>query len=345
MALRSIRNALAIPFQGIGEAGRDLAAGSRIILTALTRGAIYAIRYGWRAATGTSYTTDSDATGDASEGDSQASESTPNLTKGKTPKGKKSTKKRSAPSAGDRLETIGLGCLTAAIALAVAGGTAATAISIAWPHIAPHMPLILIGLALAWFITAQFVAPARDDHPAPGEESPAATGHATHDDHENEADTGEQPNPTNLTHRISRHVIAAVADAEGAGLKGVHINQLVKTLSDEGEGIHNFPDVTSLREVLEACGFPTDRNVKIRGAGPTWGVRVDALTHALGAPLRDALTLLDQPPTHTPQPTPDQPHPEDPTNTPHPTPATTTEPTPPQRHLTAVPNHSPETAA
>ncbi|MFJ4787593.1 hypothetical protein [Streptomyces sp. NPDC088794] len=99
-------------------------------------------------------------------------------------------------------------------------------------------------------------------------------------------------------HWLWRLVAVQVAAAVGHGRKGVHL----RTLLNE-PGIPDAWDVTTLREHCERLGIPV-KAIRIRGSGtrgPTHGVHVDDLTAALGMPLDDAITALNDRLTPHPQ--------------------------------------------
>ncbi|MEU6513654.1 hypothetical protein [Streptomyces sp. NPDC046978] len=90
--------------------------------------------------------------------------------------------------------------------------------------------------------------------------------------------------------RWFRHlVISRVAEAVARGRKGIHLRSLLQE-----PGIPESWDVTIVRQHCERVGIP-HRPMTIRGegTGPTHGVHVDDLTHALGMPIEQALARYD----------------------------------------------------
>lgn len=111
-----------------------------------------------------------------------------------------------------------------------------------------------------------------------------------------EKSAGEEehtPSPEETADRIARTVIKAVADAEARGYRGIHVAELLGILT--AEELPDFREVNPLRKWLEESHFPVSRNLKVGGKGPTWGVRADALSGALGMPLNEALETLSAP--------------------------------------------------
>lgn len=207
---------------------------------------------------------------------------------------------------GDRADSIGTAVLAGVVIVAVAGTVAGPLMRL----LRPYGPLIGGMAPVLWMVAALIAAPRVETHPTPN-------------DHEKPGEQPTDPDPQHATRAIIHAVIAAATTAHAHGYKGIHIAELLDRLRTRG--LTQTNNVGLLRDWLEEAGIPVRRTLNIRGKGNTYGIHVDDLTAALGRPLTEALTALEQPPTETPVEAGRQPT--------------------PGRHLTPVPDPSPEAAA
>ncbi|MFI6277919.1 hypothetical protein [Streptomyces sp. NPDC050988] len=333
--MKALLKEVSVPFKGVRQAPRllllPLLTGSRLIASFLLRGLGRVLKLGWSAAMNLDTPPAQSAPTATGQDGGPASESGPSTTE--------VGKKAARAASDDTIERVGLGCLIILFAVAVIAGLIWLFMWLAWPYIAPFVPIGSAVLAVVWIIAAWMIAP-------PVQES------TTQNDHEKPA--GEQYQETEqerFTRGLVRFIVAAVRDAAPEHM-GVHIAELLDRLQKEAHGFDNWEQL-QLREWCTAAGIPVSRNVRAKGKGPTWGVRADELQEAFGTSLDEAVETLSRPatapPSEGPSATPDQPEENSPAT---PLPAPPTEgpvpaghSTPAQAHLQAVSDPSPEATA
>ncbi|MGW3389547.1 hypothetical protein [Streptomyces cinereoruber] len=180
----------------------------------------------------------------------------------------------------------------------ILGGLGA-AIAVLAPRLAPYGTLIAYGLLAVWLISAGIV----------GSRAPLPWGTpASRNDHEKSAgeetrEAKSSEDPADVQARAERDlcivILQAVHDAHKKKRKGIHIADLLDQLREDYTGFDDW-DVTRLRKWCDGAGLPTNRNVKVNGSNPTWGIRYDELTTTLRMPIPEAIAAL----RNTPLPRP-----------------------------------------
>ncbi|WP_086860362.1 hypothetical protein, partial [Streptomyces milbemycinicus] len=186
-------------------------------------------------------------------------------------------------SAGD---SCAIGFLALFILLAVLGLLGVLAWFFVVPYAAPYMPVVVVVVAAGWVVvafTAVFAATPRLETPTPN-------------DHEKSA--GEKDRGADAVRTVVAFTVEAVAMAEGEGLQGVHIADLLDRLKAKNWGFQGW-DVPRLRKWCQAAGFPVTKT-KVGTASPTWGIRADQLIAVVEMPLLDYLGTLDRTPLRAP---------------------------------------------
>ncbi|MFG2225372.1 hypothetical protein [Streptomyces sp. NPDC048644] len=227
------------------------------------------------------------------------------VTEGDAKKEKKSTTPPpvAAPSGMDRLERVGILALAAIVALAPLGALARAVRAMLAPYSA-HVPYGLSALACLWIIVAATVAPPKDDEATEGDTSGVdleksagerCEGCGTLLENDHGKSMGERHEEGDArAHAAERWltqlIITSVTDATRAGRRGIHL----ATILENTPGL--TWDVTTLRHHLDRLQLPYRRTLQIRGVGNTYGIHVDDLTTALGMPLYDALSALQDTP-------------------------------------------------
>ncbi|MFB6984416.1 hypothetical protein [Streptomyces sp. NPDC056304] len=326
---------MGIPFRGSRQAPRlllvPLVTGSHLIASFLLRKVALVVKLGWTAAMNLDATP---AKGqESAPGDDGAAAAGPVMST--TRSGKKATK----AAAGDEIERLGVGCLIILAAVAALAGIGWLFMWLAWPYIAPFAPVGAAVLTVLWVIAAWMIAP-------PLQES------TTRNDHEKSAgEQGKESDQDRVARGLARFIVVAVRDA-AAEHKGVHIAELLERLQTEQRGFDTW-DQPKLRAWCTAAGIPVSKNVRAKGKGPTWGVRVDELQEAFGTSLDEALETLARPvtpassraPAATPHPAVEISPAAPLTTSPAEGPVPAGDSAPAQPHLQAGPDPSPEAAA
>ncbi|MFJ6941172.1 hypothetical protein [Streptomyces sp. NPDC101132] len=170
------------------------------------------------------------------------------------------------------LESLGL----AAFGGLLASGAAGTAGTLLWPYVqqlGPYQGVLLTVGGMGWAVAAWTLAPAaaEDDgqEPEAGEQQPDAE------------DTAPAPDRGTA---LLLHVVGALAEAEGAGRAGLHLDVVLASAVAAGL-LAEGTEQGEFRAWVEGCGLPTADKVGMRINGrPTTrvGLRIDAATAALG---------------------------------------------------------------
>ncbi|MET9603138.1 hypothetical protein [Streptomyces sp. NPDC006459] len=194
-----------------------------------------------------------------------------------------------------------------AAASVVGFGVVGTAFSVTLPRLLAVVPegigpYVAAAAAVGWAAAAVAVAP-----PLPTDGD---------DDQEQPEDAEDAESAEPVLDRgtgLLLHVVGALAEAEGAGRAGVHLDAVL----DSAAAARLIPDATEVKELrtwVEGCGLPVEPKLGMRIEGkPTTrvGLRVDAATSVLGmapaallaARSRAALQAPGEPPagaTNTP---------------------------------------------
>lgn len=339
--MKPLLKEVSIPFRGSKQAPRllllPLVTGSHIIASFLLRKAALIVKLGWTAAMNL------DAPTASREHPAKDHESVPGgdgpAAAAPVTSTTKSGKKETKASAEDEIERLGLGCLIILAVVTVLAGIGWLFMWLAWPYIAPFAPVGATVFAVVWVIAAWMIAPPLQES-TPQNDLEKSTG-----EEEQESDQDR------FVRGLVRFVVAAVRDA-AAEHPGVHIAELHERLQSEARGFDTW-DQRKLREWCTAVGIPVSKNVRAKGKGPTWGVRVDELREAFGTSLDEALETLARPvvpaPSRGPAATPRPAEGSSPTSPLVAPPAEEPVPaghgTPAQPHLQAVPSPSPEAVA
>ncbi|WP_053725234.1 hypothetical protein [Streptomyces sp. WM6378] len=337
--MKELLREISIPFQDGRQAPRllllPLLTGSRLIASFLLRRVGRVVKLGWTAAMNLDAPPAKTAPAEQKQGDESAGDGSAG-TPG--PSTVKVSKKAARVATDDAIERVGLGCLIILFAGVVVAGLIWLFMWLAWPYIAPYVPMGGAVLGVVWVIAAWMIAP-------PLQET------TTQNDHEKSTGEHTQESDQDLARRLVRFIVAAVLDAAPKHM-GVHIAELLERLQTEAKGFGDW-DQAQLREWCTAAGIPVSKNVRAKGKGPTWGVRADELQAAFGTSLEEALKALTRPvlptPSEGPPATPVQAEeggPAAPLTAP---PAEAPVPagliTPVQPHLQAVPDPSPGAVA
>jgi hypothetical protein len=280
--MKALLKEISIPFQGGRQTPRllllPLLTGSRLIASFLLRRVARVVKLGWTAAMNLDAPPAKAAPAAPEQGgepadDGSASRSGPSTTK--------VSKKTARASSDDAIERVGLGCLIILFAAVVIAGVIWLFMWLAWPYIAPFMPISGAVLGVVWVIAAWMIAP-------PPQET------TTQNDHEKSAgEQSQESDQDRLTRRLARFIVAAVREAAPEHM-GVHIAELLERLQKEARGFDDWEQL-QLREWCTAVGIPVSRNVRAKGKGPTWGVRADELQEAFGTSLDEAIEALSRP--------------------------------------------------
>ncbi|MET7487628.1 hypothetical protein [Streptomyces sp. NPDC005538] len=281
--LASVWEAIRTPFDGFGTLLKTLLRGSLIIGYLALRLVVVGVVDAWQALTRPPATSRPAPSGDGSQGGPAAS-------------GTGATEQDSA----DRRQDL---FVSAVMAFVVGAGVIFSAlggaVAFLFPLLAPHSTLITYGLLATWLSSAGIV----------GSRVPLPWGPPTpQNDHEKSA--GEKPqeagpavDPADVRARAERElcivILQAVQDAHEKKRKGVHIADLLDQLREEYTGFDEW-DITRLRKWCDGAGLPTNRSVKVNGSNPTWGIRHDELTTALGMRIPEAISALRNAPLPRP---------------------------------------------
>lgn len=186
-----------------------------------------------------------------------------------------------------------LGFLAAASVVGL--GVVGTAFSVTVPRLLAVVPegigpYVAAAAVVGWTVAALAVAP-----PAPAEAD---------DDQEQpedaEAAEDAEPVPDRGT-ALLLHVVGALAEAEGAGRAGVHLDVVLDSAAAAGL-LPKGTEVSELRTWVEGCGLPVEPKLGMRIEGkPTTrvGLRVDAATTALGMTPAALLVARSKAPVQT----------------------------------------------
>ncbi|WP_405759492.1 hypothetical protein OG234_13415 [Streptomyces sp. NBC_01420] len=130
------------------------------------------------------------------------------------------------------------------------------------------------------------------------------------------------------------HVVEAVATAQTAGRAGIHLDTILDSALTAGL-LPEGTDQPTFRRWVEACGLPTEDKIGMRIAGKPVtrvGLRISAVTEALGVPPAELLRARSQTPPPGASTTPGRPAgeevPEAPAQTPVQAPAASPSPAP-----------------
>ncbi|MFI1452129.1 hypothetical protein [Streptomyces virginiae] len=152
-----------------------------------------------------------------------------------------------------------------------------------WPVVGGWVPTVLTTAPAVWVVAA-LIAGQQGDH------DPGAEGDDQGQPQDAEADRGTA---------LLLHVVGALAEAEGNGRAGVHLDVVLDSvpagLLPEGTEVGEF------RKWVESCGLPTkELGMRINKKSVTRvGVRVDAATTALGMSPAALLAGRSQAPVQT----------------------------------------------
>ncbi|MFI1154992.1 hypothetical protein [Streptomyces sp. NPDC020817] len=198
-------------------------------------------------------------------------------------------------------ESLGL----AAFGGLLASGAAGTAGTLLWPYVqqlGPYQGVLVTAGGLGWAVAAWMLAPA----PAPataeddGQEPDAEAQQVEVED----AEAGEAaPDPGTA---LLLHVVGALAEAEAARRAGVHLDVVLDSATAAGL-LPAGKEVSDLRTWVEGCGLPVEPKLGMRIEGKPVtraGLRVDAVTTALGMTPAALLAARSQAPVQTPGETP-----------------------------------------
>ncbi|MFJ6501663.1 hypothetical protein [Streptomyces virginiae] len=193
-------------------------------------------------------------------------------------------------------ESLGL----AAFGGLLASGAAGTAGTLLWPYVqqlGPYQGALATAGILGWMTAAWMLAPAA---------APAEDGQEPDDQEQpQDAEDAEAAEPVlDRGTALLLHVVGALAEAEGNGRAGVHLDVVLDSvpagLLPEGTEVGEF------RKWVESCGLPTkELGMRINKKSVTRvGVRVDAATAALGMSPAALLAARSQAPVQNPGETP-----------------------------------------
>ncbi|MFE1545838.1 hypothetical protein ACFW61_36020 [Streptomyces microflavus] len=173
----------------------------------------------------------------------------------------------------------------------LAAGALATVAALAAPHLAvlaDWRPMILTAGGLGWSIAAWAVAPP----PKPKEQKADADVVVQEEPEEEAEGDPEEARGTALLW----HVITALSDAESVGRAGLHLDVVLASAIETGL-LPETTEAAEWRAWVESCGIPVEDKVgyRIEGKPVTRvGVRLDAVTTALGMTPTALLTARSQ---------------------------------------------------
>ncbi|MFF6896097.1 hypothetical protein ACFY8Z_36515 [Streptomyces microflavus] len=174
----------------------------------------------------------------------------------------------------------------------LAAGALATLAALAAPHLAvlaDWRPMILTAGGLGWSIAAWAVAP-----PPKPKEQKADADVVVQEEPEEEAAEGDPEEARGTA--LLWHVITALSDAESVGRAGLHLDVVLASAIETGL-LPETTEAAEWRAWVESCGIPVEDKVgyRIEGKPVTRvGVRLDAVTTALGMTPTALLTARSQ---------------------------------------------------
>ncbi|WP_330321643.1 hypothetical protein OG927_35870 (plasmid) [Streptomyces clavifer] len=176
----------------------------------------------------------------------------------------------------------------------LAAGAFATLAALAVPYLtvlADWRPMILTVGGLGWSVAAWAVAP-----PPKAPEQKADPEDDVVQDEAEESAEGEPEEPAGTL--LLWHLITALSGAESVGRAGLHLDVVLASAVEKGL-LPATTEAAEWRAWVEACGIPVEDKVgyRIEGKPVTRvGVRIDAVTAALGMTPTALLTARSQTP-------------------------------------------------
>ncbi|MCJ0875229.1 hypothetical protein [Streptomyces sp. AP-93] len=158
-----------------------------------------------------------------------------------------------------------------------------------WPVVGGWVPTVLTTVPAVWVVVALVAG-------QQGEDDPGAEGDGDQEQPQ-DAETAEADRGTALL----LHVVGALAEAEGAGRAGVHLDVVLDSAAAAGL-LPQGTELSVLRTWVEGCGLPVEPKLGMRIEGKPVtrvGLRVDAATTALGMAPAALLAARSQAPVQT----------------------------------------------
>ncbi|MEU6299786.1 hypothetical protein [Streptomyces erythrochromogenes] len=159
-----------------------------------------------------------------------------------------------------------------------------------WPVVGGWVPTVLTTAPAVWAVAALIAG-------QQGEYDPGAEGDDGQEQPQ-DAEAGEADRGTALL----LHVVGMLAEAEAARRAGVHLDVVLDSAAAAGL-LPQDTEVNVLRAWVEGCGLPVEPKLGMRIEGKPVtrvGLRVDAVTTALGMAPAALLAARSQAPVQTP---------------------------------------------